>query len=785
MSYIEPNETEKIKKEIARYISFWPFFIISILSFLTIAFLFLRYSTKIYESSAKIEIIDKAQDSEMSLPTAMTVFNRSLINLDNEIGVLNSKTIHERAVKTLGSNVRFYNVGRVNTIEVHKDDWFDDYELDLKIVTDTVNKSLHYEIEVDSQNKLKISQEIDGFYKDFTFDNLSTYDYDHDLPFDLKINSYSGDDTKKKFEIDSYNYTVLNLMERVSINKTSNESDQLNVIMRWTNPKICDDYINSLLSEFDKDGIVDRQLEYKRTMEFVDSRSSFLNKELEQVEIRKKNFLESNNLTDIKSDAQNNINQQFIYDAELFESRSQRDLAVILQSTVSESDFDFLPINIGLESNSVNNLINDFNLLIKDRQQYLVSTGPNHPYIKVLNDQINKMVITIKKSIKNYQESLEKKIKNLEEKEKEFASVYNKIPQNQKVLRSIERELEIKESLFLLLLQKREEAAINYAVVKPSIKIIDSANSSSNSVYPSTTLVYLFSLSIGFLFPVVFLFFKFYFDKKIHTRIQLKELMPEIPVVSEIPFIDDLSSLTTIIDNKSRNLIAESVRMIIANLNFIFFKDDKISKKDNVVLITSSIKGEGKTIVSINTAKALSFKFNKVLLIGADLRNPQLHKFLGISKGSKKGVSDYIYSKNLDWKKLIVKQENLDILLSGTIPPNPTQMLSSNKFNKLINECRNEYDMIVIDSAPCLIVSDTFEISKYASTTLYIVRSNFSEIDLIDFIKECHFEKKLNNINFVLNGVGNSQAYGYKYGYQYGYKYGYNYGYGYGYDADR
>ena len=153
------------------------------------------------------------------------------------------------------------------------------------------------------------------------------------------------------------------------------------------------------------------------------------------------------------------------------------------------------------------------------------------------------------------------------------------------------------------------------------------------------------------------------------------------------------------------------------------------------------------------------------------------------------GLSDYIYKDGSKWADLIIKHNNLDILLSGTIPPNPSKILSSKKFNLFIEEIKNHYDYVVIDSAPCLLVSDTFDISKYVGTTLYIIRSNHSDISLTDFIYECYKNEKLTNLNLILNGVGTSAAYGYKYGYQYGYKYGYkygyNYGYGYGYSEDK
>ena len=175
----------------------------------------------------------------------------------------------------------------------------------------------------------------------------------------------------------------------------------------------------------------------------------------------------------------------------------------------------------------------------------------------------------------------------------------------------------------------------------------------------------------------------------------------------------------------------------------------------------------------------------KVLLIGADLRNPQIHKYLDLKKENIKGLSDYIFSEKYGLDNIIIKNGELDIILSGTIPPNPSELLESKKFVSLVEELKKSYDYIVVDSAPCLLVADTFKISKFFKTTLCVVRSNHTSKHVASFLRDLHKEKKLNNMSLVLNGVGSSKAYGYKYGYQYGYQYGYNYGYGYGYTEDK
>ena len=294
-------------------------------------------------------------------------------------------------------------------------------------------------------------------------------------------------------------------------------------------------------------------------------------------------------------------------------------------------------------------------------------------------------------------------------------------------------------------------------------------------------IVFLISLSL----PLVFLFIYFSLDTKIHTREQLKSIFNDIPILSEVPFLKDDIEKNNFLETSTRNNVIESFRMIATNLNYMNFNLKNDDTK--IILVTSSIKGEGKTLISSNFANIISTRHDKTIILGCDLRNPQLHKYFNIDKNTA-GLADFLYRNDIDYKDLILKHNNLDCIVSGTIPPNPIELLSSAKFKNLIDQLKLEYDYIIIDSAPCLLVSDTFEISKYATNTIYVVRSNFSDITLKDFIKENYENKKLNNMNLVFNSVGNSASYGYKYGYQYGYKYGYkygyNYGYGYGYSRD-
>ena len=774
---LEKNQ-EKLKKELLKYVSFYPVFIAALLTSILIVFIFIRYTPKEYYAESIIEILDKAQDSEMALPTAMTVFNRSMINIENEIGTVSSYDIHSRVVKKLNSNIKYFKSGDIKTVEVHKQNLFKDYSIEYKVNLEEVSRA-KYKFEI-NENSLEVKSfegEDLGIEKTYNFENLSTFSNKHDLPFEIQILDYDKNTNEWLIEFNDRNFTIEMFKKNVDISSIGKESDQLKISLVYPNRIKAQEYISTLVTVFDQDGIQDRKLEYDRTIEFVNTRSSFIEKELEVIELRRQKFKENNDLVDIKTDANLNINQRFIYDAELFKSINQSDLALLLKESISENSYDIIPVNIGLERENINELIIKYNDIINERNRYLISAGENNFLVKNLNAQLDKYSNSIIQSIDNYISSLNVKINSLEQKESEFSDYYSEIPENEKILRAIERELEIKESLFLLLLQKREEAAINNAVVKPSIKIIDSARSSIIPYYPNVIYSYAAAIVISQILVLIVLFVYFYFDNKIHTKSHLTDsLGGDMPILAEVPHVSDSVYLESMITNRNaRSPLAESIRILVSNLKFVFF-NKKSETEGNILLVTSSVKGEGKTLISSNTAKALTVNNHKVLLIGADLRNPQLHKFLGVEK-SEKGLSDYIYDGKLNWRDFLFKEENLDILLSGTIPPNPTEMLSSINFKKFIETARKEYDYVVIDSAPCLLVSDTFEISNYADATLYVVRSNYSTFDLCDFIIENKRNKKLKNINLILNAVGNSQSYGYKYSYQYGYKYEYGYNY--------
>ena len=413
----------------------------------------------------------------------------------------------------------------------------------------------------------------------------------------------------------------------------------------------------------------------------------------------------------------------------------------------------------------------------------MLSAGPNNPVTLASNNLINDSRSSIIFSLQTYINQLsnlkEKQINEFNKFDKQLVS----LPLNEKLLRSINRNQETKEALYLFLLQKREEAEVSFAVTEPSIKVVEYAISKSIPLSPKVNIIYLGALLIGLLLPFSVLYIFFMYNTKIQTRDDILEMSKDLNIVAEVPFFDVSDSQKIFINPKDRSLVSESFRMLMSNSKYLL-KPNQCS----ILTVTSSIKGEGKTLTAINLANAFASLDKKVLLVGCDLRNPQLHKYMGEDK-NQEGVVNYLVDNKHNWKDNLLKPfaefKSMDVLLCGVIPPNPLNLINNGNLDIFLEEAKKDYDYIILDSAPTLLVADSQSILEKSDAIIYLTRCNHTEKELINHVSKL---SKNNNLGVVLNGVGekNAYTYGYGYGYSYGYKYNYsyNYGYGYGYGED-
>ncbi len=762
------------------YLRFWHYFVISALVCFFVMKYYLNHTVSVYESRAKVKIIDDSKNSFVLPNTPSALFGKNKVNLDNEIEVIKSYRILEQVCKSLNLNNQYFNVGYLNNIEIWKNRPFTIEWLDTSVKMDDKAVSLQIEI---AKGGYKIVNSSSGTSsKVYPFE---TVQYTNGIPFKLalqvgtNLNIFKG----RNFLIahSTVESVVLNLARSLNISNSNKNSDILIISLVGANRDKSEVIINEIIKQFDIDGLNDRRLVSQRTIDFVNQRFKSIERQLDSVETNKANYKRNNELTFITSDATAATAGKNIATTDVFQVETQIALAKVLDQTIkADKKLNLLPANIGLTNSVINELITEFNASVLQREKLAVSGGINNPEIQFLNNKLTILKANTLESIKAYQQELEVSLSKNDYIKKTSTDKFSAIPDNEKVLRGIERQQNIKETLYVLLLQKREEAAINLAITSSSLKIVDLAMTSSSPVAPKKSTYYLAAILIGLLVPFLFLYIGFLLDDKLHTKEDILKLTKNKIILSEIPHIDGEVKLTGVND---RSMLGESFRILRTNLTYIFPLQKE--KKAQTIMITSTIKGEGKTFTALNLSISFSIMNKKVLLIGADMRNPQLHNYLNIKK-NQRGLQDYLHDVSVDWRSSLNKNyldnENLDIILSGTIPPNPAELLSNGRLEQLIAEAKNEYDFIIVDTPPTLLVTDTLVISHLVDTTLYVVRADFTPKKILEFSVNLSEKGKLRNMAYVINNVGaNYKGYG---TYGYNYKYNYAYGYGYGYDAD-
>ena len=759
------EESIDIKAELLKYIRFWPWFVLTAIFSLSSAFLILRYSDTIYNTQAKIKIIDDQEAKSVELDIA-SFFKNSVINLENEMALFTSYRLLEKVVESLDLNVSYFQTGTINT----KQKFNAPFKVNYKS-SEAQKKILEFSIEITNNGYLITNTET---LKSINSEGFTYEGSDDEFP--IKISPVENADFKTlvnpsyQITLNTVKESTIYLKEFISIVPEGDDSDLLVISLDYINGLQAESILNTLIKVYEADGIRDRQEVSKQTIAFIDERFGYLLSDLDSIEIGKQKYKQANNISFIEADAGLSIQKRSLKQEALFAIETQLLLSEVLKNSLVTTDgLQLLPANIGIESTTINKLVGDYNSSLLAYEKLKTSAGINNPTVSLLEANTKDLKNNISRSITGYVEQLNTTLAQNTTAQEKANTRFSSLPEQEKALRKIERQQTLKENLYLLLLQKREEAAISYAVTVSNVKVIDYAITNPIPIAPKKKIIYLGALLIGLLIPFGILYLKFLLSNKIRGLNDLKKLIKDTPILVEVPLVSMGKTETT-------TEIQEVFRTLIQNLLFI---SPKKTDEGTSILVTSSVKGEGKTFIAYNLAKGLAKNKKKVLLLGADVRNPKMHQYLNVAK-TNKGFVDYIADDSIDYKPLIKTTEkepsNFDILISGTIPPNPSVVLEDPRFEDLLEKLKASYDFIVVDSAPTLLVSDTLAFAPLMDTSLFVVRSEFTEQQIIPFSQSLIADKKIKNAAYILNGIdfaNNSYSYGYGYSYNYGYGYGY------------
>lgn len=760
-----------------KLVSHWKWFVVSIILSIIAGFVFVRMQPDVYEVKSSLLVIDQSRSGQMNemsvlkqLDAAGLRSSGSTAMINNEDKVLTSTTLMKRVVDELELHTTYTQTEYLKHTDLYK-------ESPLYVRLDSVSLySLKYSLNlnVKPQNG-KLVIEGNYFKTDFTQEIEK-------LPAVIKTPAgviYMQ--IRPGFEFPEKNI-VISIIHPFACAKSIVNSalktevgkllDVIDLSYKGTNSQKGKDILTTLVEVYNQDASEQTNLSAINTARFIDTRLELLSSELSDVEREVETYKQTNKLTEISEDAKIFQEKNSMYDQLQIEVEMQQNLIKYIDEFLRDpSNSKALVPNLGLTDAGLVAVIQAYNELVMNRERISVGVSDENPSLKTLNVQINAARRAILTSITSTRKGLQISKSDLSDQNAKMQSKILNIPRQEREFVEIKRQQQVKATLFTFLLQKREEATLNMAVAVPKGRILNAPDDSLR-VSPKRNLILLVFLFIGLIFPAILIYILDLLNTSIQSRVDV-EKFSKIPVITELTHSSSDHPLIDLTANASAN--SELFRLLRTKLQFALEQP-----KEKVVLITSTMSGEGKTFVSVNLAAMLSLTDKKVLVIGMDLRRPQLAKVFNLSEVN--GITLYLSGQVNDINKVISKSEdypNLYILPAGVIPPNPSELIMKQRFENLINELRELYDYIVIDSAPVGAVSDTFLIDRVADITLYVCRARYTDKRYLEFANRAYNEKSLKRMYFILNDV-DVDIYRYSYNRKYGFGYGYGYGYGYG-----
>ena len=786
----EKEEKTDFKAILFKYAIHWPWFVACTLLCIAGAWLYLRYTPPVYNISASVIIKDNDKNSKASSGMADLEdlgFYSSINNFDNEVEILQSRTLIKKVVEELDLYISYATKSSFHDIELYKSS-----PVKVWITPEEAQKlpapaRLHLTLQ--PGNKLNVKLRIGEEEYNKQFDKLPALLTTPSGTFSFTPkDSATVQSTQEIMATVSSPRSVANAYRgALSIEPTSKSTTIAQISVKSTHTQRGMDFINKLVEVYNRDANDDKNEVATKTAEFIDERIKIINGELGTTEQELETFKRDAGLTDLKSDAQLALSENSEYEKKRAENSTQLRLVQFLASYANNPDhaYEVLPVNVGLTDTGLAELINRYNEMLLERKRLLRSSQENNPVVVNLDASIRAMRSNVLTTINSVQRGLAITQADLERQAGKYAGRITNAPGQERQLVSISRQQEIKAGLYLMLLQKREENAITLASTANNARIVDEALADAIPVSPKGKMIYLVALILGIALPVVVIYIIELLKYKIEGRADVEKIT-SLPIVGDVPLSEDKGKEESIVVHENQNdLMAETFRNVRTNVLYMMKSNEK------VILVTSTTTGEGKTFIASNLAVSLALLGKKIVIVGLDIRKPSLNKAFNLSH-REQGISQFLANpEHTDLMSLVQVSNinpNLSILPGGPIPPNPTELVARESLSQAIDILKKHFDYIILDTAPIGMVTDTQLISRVANASIYVCRADYTHKTDYTLINELGEQKKLPNLCTLINGLDmKKKKYGYYYGYgKYGKYYGYGkkYGYGYGYGTE-
>ena len=796
------TEDEKIdiQQLLFKYIIHWPWFVGAVLVCLIGAWIYLRMATPVYNISATVLIKDDKKGGNTGSMVGLEELGLSGLisssqNIDNELEVLRSKTLVKEVINLLNLYVSYTdedgfpskNMYKTSPVLVSLTPQEAEKLTDPMVVEMALygEGGLEVNVTVGDKEYQKLFEKLPAV---FPMDEGTLAFFQSPDSLSLKKDTMEASSNIRHItaKIKSPMKVARAYCENLKIEPTSKTTSVAVISLKNSSLQRGQDFINQLLEMYNRNTNNDKNEIAQKTAEFIDERINIISKELGSTKANLENFKRNAGITDLTSEAQIALTGNAEYEKKRVENRTQISLIEDLRKYIRGNEYEVLPGNIGLQDPGLVATIERYNEMLVERKRLLRTSTENNPTIINLDTSIRAMKSNVQATLDGSLKGLLITKADLEREASRFSRRISDAPGQERQFVSIARQQEIKAGLYLMLLQKREENAIALAATANNAKIIDEAIADDIPVSPKRRMIYLIALVLGIGIPVGIIYLIGLTKFKLEGRADVEKLTT-IPIVGDIPLTDEKNEKDgsiAVFENQN-NLMSETFRNIRTNLQFMLQNDKK------VILVTSTVSGEGKSFISANLAISLSLLGKKVVIVGLDIRKPGLNKVFRLST-KEKGITLYLANPETDLMSLVQPSDinqNLYILPGGTVPPNPTELLARDGLDKAIEILKKSFDYVVLDTAPVGMVTDTLLIGRVADLSVYVCRADYTHKVEYTLINELAEEKKLPNLCTVINGVDlKRRKYGYYYGYgKYGKYYGYGkrYGYGYGYGQEK
>ena len=786
------EEDEKSSFDFATILSMvilnWKWFVLSLVICLGLGTIYLRYTTPVFQASAKLLIKDDQGGASSSASSSLQeAANLGIISnsngIDNEMEILTSRQLAKATVRALKLNVSYTMKGRVKDVLIYKD----------QPVTVALDAA-HME-KLNAPISMVITREQDGYHVKGKY-YIPVTDNDAKGPFDIEkvlkglpaqINTGAGTLTfttndenggvllKKGQELHvvvaPLDDTGARYAASLGVSQTSKTTTIAQLVISDVIAQRSIDYLKQLAVEYNLQANEDKNEVAVRTERFINGRLEKINAELGSTESTLENYKKSHKMVELKMNATSAVNNAEAFNQKLIEASTQEELLNSINSYMNDpvNKYQTLPSNVGLTDQSATTLINKYNDIVLERNRLLRSASENSPTVTPLTAQLDDLQASIKRAMQQARRNMAIQRASMQAQYNAYQGRISETPSQEKTLNQIGRQQEVKSGLYLMLLQKREENSISLAATADKGKLIDEP-AFAGKISPKSSMVMMVALVLGLAIPACILFIIQFFKYKIEGHDDVVKLT-NLPILADVAVASETAKTKAdiVVHENKNNQMEEIFRSMRTNLQFMLKEGDK------VVMFTSSTSGEGKTFNAANLAVSFALLGKKVILVGLDIRKPRLAELFEIDDHIH-GITSLLTKDNpteADIDGQIISSgvnKNLELLMAGPTPPNPTELLARESLDKIMAILRSKYDYIILDTAPVGLVTDTLQIGRVSDATVFMCRADFTPKDSFGLINSLANEKKLPNMAIVLNGIDLSKK---KYGYYYGYgKYG-------------